>query len=377
MEKPISLNGNGALGNTGVLVIAAGVTLNENVDLPAGAAATISVVSGAALFLPDGANVDLDSTLTVNVAAAGAALISRPIIGTGDLDQGGRGAAPIGKNQHVQRPDHHSRRRVGDEQRHSTRQSGGPGWGDAAGHRHGRHDQRDRDRRHDQRRGSNKGDRLDSSSVTMNPTTTFAVEVNGDSQHDELVVSGTVTLDNAVLSVTGILGREPFVIINNDSNDAVVGTFAGLPEGAWVMVDGLPTPISYTGGDGNDVVLGVAAPTAVRMASMSARRTEKGVVLEWHTGYEVDNLGFHVYRGSNNGRVRLSTTPLTGSGLLASPGIEMRHRPHVPLDRRVGWRRCPRCRVLGGGHRSQRRAHMARPDQTGDAAHGKRPCQRA
>ena len=56
LEKPIILNGNGALGNTGVLVIAAGVTLNENVDVPAGAAATISVLSGAALFLPDGAN---------------------------------------------------------------------------------------------------------------------------------------------------------------------------------------------------------------------------------------------------------------------------------------------------------------------------------
>ena len=41
---------------------------------------------------------------------------------------------------------------------------------------------------------------------------------------------------------------------------------------------------------------------------MSARRTENGVVLEWRTGYEVDNLGFHVYRGPENGRVRLTTS---------------------------------------------------------------------
>ena len=55
---------------------------------------------------------------------------------------------------------------------------------------------------------------------------------------------------------------------------------------------------------------------------MSARRTEKGVVLEWRTGYEVDNLGFHVYRGPENARVRLTTSLLAGSGLQQSSGIE-------------------------------------------------------
>ena len=58
------------------------------------------------------------------------------------------------------------------------------------------------------------------------------------------------------------------------------------------------------------------------MAAMSARRTETGVVLEWRTGYEVDNLGFHVYRGPENGRVRLTTSLLAGSGLQQSSGIE-------------------------------------------------------
>src|SRR5262249_34827358 len=44
--------------------------------------------------------------------------------------------------------------------------------------------------------------------------------------------------------------------------DAVVGTFAGLAQGATVLIGGRPFTISYTGGDGNDVVLTVpgAAP---------------------------------------------------------------------------------------------------------------------
>ena len=112
---------------------------------------------------------------------------------------------------------------------------------------------------------------------------------------------------------------------------------------------------------------GRPAPTAVRMASMSARRTETGVVLEWRTGYEVDNLGFHVYRGPENGRVRLTTSLLAGSGLQQSPGIADRHQPLVPLERRDRWRECPRRRVLGGRDRPHRRAHVARPGQTGDA----------
>ena len=66
---------------------------------------------------------------------------------------------------------------------------------------------------------------------------------------------------------------------------------------------------------------GRAAPTAVRMATMSARRTATGVVLEWRTGYEADNLGFHVYRGPDNARVRLTTSLLAGSGLQQSSGI--------------------------------------------------------
>ena len=80
---------------------------------------------------------------------------------------------------------------------------------------------------------------------------------------------------------------------------------------------------------------------------MSARRTENGVVLEWRTGYEVDNLGFHVYRGPENGRVRLTTSLLAGSGLQQSSGIDDRRQPLVPLERRDGWRECPRRRVPG------------------------------
>ena len=45
------------------------------------------------------------------------------------------------------------------------------------------------------------------------------------------------------------------MIIDNDGADAVSGTFAGLAQGTRVNLGGLNLSITYTGGDGNDVVL--------------------------------------------------------------------------------------------------------------------------
>ena len=68
-----------------------------------------------------------------------------------------------------------------------------------------------------------------SGSVTMNAATTFAVEFNGN-QYDQLFVAGSVALNGAVLSVAGDFPpNQPVTILDNDSNDAVIGTFAGLP----------------------------------------------------------------------------------------------------------------------------------------------------
>jgi len=110
--------------------------------------------------------------------------------------------------------------------------------------------------------------------VTLNGTSTFAVEIGGAdpgnlaTNHDQLKVTGTVSLGNATLSLTPLsftpLVGQPFVIIDNDGTaDAVNGTFNGLPEGAKILNflgSPLKATITYAGGDGNDVVLTAANP---------------------------------------------------------------------------------------------------------------------
>ena len=82
-------------------------------------------------------------------------------------------------------------------------------------------------------------------SLTMNATTTLEFEFNGN-QHDTLFVNGSVALNGAALSVIGQFPPNmPVAILDNDSNDAVVGTFAGLPQGGTVPVGGVRATISY------------------------------------------------------------------------------------------------------------------------------------
>ena len=104
---------------------------------------------------------------------------------------------------------------------------------------------------------------LNSGAVTWNAATHFAVELTTPvpgSGHDQLNVTGAVNLGGAQLDVTLLAGfaatpADTFVIINNDGADAVIGTFAGLPQNATFSVAGKSFRISYTGGSGNDVTL--------------------------------------------------------------------------------------------------------------------------
>jgi hypothetical protein len=63
---------------------------------------------------------------------------------------------------------------------------------------------------------------------------------------------------------------------------------------------------------------GGAAPTAVEFASFNAYADEKGrVFIQWKTGYEVDNLGFNIYRDVGGKRSRVNPSLVAGSALLA------------------------------------------------------------
>ncbi len=101
---------------------------------------------------------------------------------------------------------------------------------------------------------------LDTGNLVLVAGSTFEVELNGTvpgSGHDQLKVTGTVDLGDAILSPSlgfAATGNETFLIIDNDSSDAVTGTFAGLPELSPVILGGRVFRITYHH-NGNSVAL--------------------------------------------------------------------------------------------------------------------------
>jgi hypothetical protein len=71
-------------------------------------------------------------------------------------------------------------------------------------------------------------------------------------------------------------------------------------------------------------IAGAGAPTACKLEGFQAARSDDGVMLEWHTGHEVNNIGFNVYRqGSDGEMVKLTKHMVAGSGLMVRKNTEI------------------------------------------------------
>jgi hypothetical protein len=90
---------------------------------------------------------------------------------------------------------------------------------------------------------------------------------------------------------------------------ATVGNFtAGSFDVSWTTNDAVATQVLY-------LALGSLPATAVRMVELSASASGRGALVRWTTGYEVDNLGFRVYREQAGRRIPLGDGLVAGSAL--------------------------------------------------------------
>lgn len=103
--------------------------------------------------------------------------------------------------------------------------------------------------------------------ATLNAGSTYNVELKTVKDYDQLRVGKNhtanyhaVSLDGSNLALSLLDGYsikkgDKFTIVDNQSKTDVSGTFAGLKEGAKIKSGSITFSISYTGGDGNDIVL--------------------------------------------------------------------------------------------------------------------------
>jgi autotransporter-associated beta strand protein len=97
--------------------------------------------------------------------------------------------------------------------------------------------------------------------VTVTNGGTFEIALQPP-QLDQLSVGGTVTLGGTLdfIAAPGLTLGSDFIILNKTSAGAIVGIFTTLPQGHVWQSQGYWWSISYTGGDGNDVVLHLLTP---------------------------------------------------------------------------------------------------------------------
>lgn len=81
------------------------------------------------------------------------------------------------------------------------------------------------------------------------------------------------------------------------------------PTNNWVSLAGVTQFSKWT-------LAAPIGPTAVKLASFTAGRSDNNVRLQWQTGYEVRNLGFYIYREQNEKRTRITPSLVAGSALL-------------------------------------------------------------
>ena len=99
----------------------------------------------------------------------------------------------------------------------------------------------------------------------ISPLQNIFYDIN-DVSSDQILTTGTVTLNNAILNVNGInpsiVVGTVYTFINNDGADAVSGTFSGYAEGSSYVSGGVTYRVSYVGGTGNDVTLTILSAVA-------------------------------------------------------------------------------------------------------------------
>lgn len=96
----------------------------------------------------------------------------------------------------------------------------------------------------------------------------------GGTDYDQLTATGPVDLTGSMLMITAdpvfmLIPGTVYTLIDKSGTAPVTGTYAGLPEGTIVVINGNSSRISYMGNDGNDVILSALAPPAFADCSPS------------------------------------------------------------------------------------------------------------
>jgi hypothetical protein len=161
--------------------------------------------------------------------------------------------------------------------------------------------------------------------TTAQPHARFGLGVSdGTTQASSAFTDTDATASSTVWGIDKT--TKAFMKVNNAGTTTVApvidaeGSVAMTTDGftmTWSTNDTVATEILY-------FAFGAIDVTAVELTSLNATRYDARVLVNWRTGYEVDNLGFNVYRDVNGRQTRVTRSLVAGSGLMAGQGTATR-----------------------------------------------------
>jgi len=107
------------------------------------------------------------------------------------------------------------------------------------------------------------GKLLGTSVTIVMPDNAPAIKRKATEEYGATVVTYDVereTREALAASIAPSAGSD-LVLIDNPTQNPIIGRFLGLPEATVINIGGVDTLISYAGGDGNDVVLSAVGPS--------------------------------------------------------------------------------------------------------------------
>jgi hypothetical protein len=158
--------------------------------------------------------------------------------------------------------------------------------------------------------------------VTMNTGAVLQVELNGPipgSGYDQLQVSGTTALNGATLNLQpgyNATAGTAFLLLVNQGNPPIIGTFAGLPEGATFTAGGQYFSISYKAGHASNEVLVTRVNLPASFTSIT-QPSPGSVEIQALGG---SNVSYIIQASTNligTNWLNIATAAANGSGLLS------------------------------------------------------------
>ncbi|OAV44057.1 T9SS type A sorting domain-containing protein [Lewinella sp. 4G2] len=149
--------------------------------------------------------------------------------------------------------------------------------------------------------GSSPGCLTMRSSVSNLPILTIELEgITACTEYDQIVLRASGQLGGASLRLEGDYQptvNDVFTIVRNDADSDIVGTFAGLPEGALIEFNNSFLEISYN--NGRDITLTTVSVLPLDLLSFTGKARNKNNLLSWTTANEEDFSHFEVQRSAD------------------------------------------------------------------------------